>query len=95
MIVKRIVPLSLAKICGILYAIGGFVGGCIFSLVALAGGFSSDTAGAGAFGVVVGAGAIIIFPILYGCLGFIGTLIVAWIYNAMAGVVGGIELDIQ
>ena len=95
MVIKRIVPLSLARVCGVLYAIVGLVAGCIFSVVALAGGFSSDTPGAGAFGAVIGAGSIIILPILYGCLGFVGTLIAAWLYNALAGAMGGIELDVQ
>ena len=42
-----------------------------------------------------GAGAIVILPILYGGLGFVATLIAAWVYNVVAGIVGGIELDVQ
>jgi hypothetical protein len=95
MIVKRIAPLSLAKVCAGLYALMGLVGGCILSLVALGGGFASDTSGGGAFGAVIGAGAIVILPILYGCLGFVMTFIGAWIYNLMAGIVGGVELEVQ
>jgi hypothetical protein len=44
---------------------------------------------------MVGVGAIIVLPIFYGGLGFVGTLIAAWLYNVIAGVVGGIELDVQ
>jgi hypothetical protein len=95
MVIKRIVPLSFAKIAGTLYAIMGLVAGCIVSLVAVAGGFSSDESGFANFGAMVGAGAIIILPIFYGALGFVATLIGAWIYNILAGVVGGIELDVQ
>ena len=95
MVIKRIGPLSCAKIIATLYAIMGLIIGCIFSAIALAGGFGSDTSGAGAFGAMLGAGAVVILPILYGGLGFLATLIGAWIYNVLAGLVGGIELEVQ
>jgi hypothetical protein len=34
-------------------------------------------------------------PILYGGMGFVMTLIGAWLYNILAGFVGGIEMDLQ
>ena len=43
----------------------------------------------------LGVGAIVFFPILYGCMGFVATLIGAWLYNVVAGLVGGIEMDLQ
>jgi hypothetical protein len=95
MVIKRIGPLSLAKIAGTLYAVVGLVIGCIFSLFAMAGGFGTDSREIGAFAPMIGAGAILVLPILYGCLGFIAMFIGAWIYNGLAGLVGGIELDIQ
>ena len=95
MIIKRIGPVSCAKITGTLYAILGIVFGGIFSLIALAGGFASNTSGASSVGAMVGVGAIIIFPILYGCIGFVATLIGAWLYNVVASLVGGVEMDIQ
>jgi hypothetical protein len=30
-----------------------------------------------------------------GCMGFIATLIGAWLYNVVAGLVGGIEMDLE
>jgi hypothetical protein len=95
MVIKRIGPVSCAKIAGTLYAIIGLFFGGIFSLVALAGGFASNTSGAAGVGEIVGVGAIAIFPILYGGLGFVTSLIGAWLYNVLAGMVGGIELDVQ
>jgi hypothetical protein len=61
----------------------------------VAGGFASNSAGSGAFGAVVGVGAVLIFPILYGLMGFVTTLVGAWLYNVAAGMVGGVELDVQ
>lgn len=95
MIINRIGPLSFAKLSAMLYAILGLVLGGIFSLVALVGGFASDTAGAAGVGGIIGVGAVIVFPILYGLMGFVMTLIGAWLYNVAAGVVGGVEVDIQ
>ena len=97
MVIKRIVPLSVAKIAGTLYAVMGLVFGCIVSLIALAGGFASasGTSRAAGLGAMVGVGAIIILPIFYGGIGCVGTLIAAWLYNVIAGLVGGIELDVQ
>lgn len=95
MIIRRIGPLSFARISGFLYAIIGLVLGGIFSLVAMVGGFASDTAEAAGVGAVIGVAAVVVFPILYGLMGFVATLIAAWLYNVAAGVVGGVEVDIQ
>ena len=95
MVIKRVGPLSCAKIAGTLYAIIGLLMGGVFSLAALAGGFGSNTSGGGAFGALIGVGSIIVFPICYGALGFVSSLIGAWLYNALAGMVGGIQLDVQ
>jgi hypothetical protein len=38
---------------------------------------------------------MIVIPIFYGILGFIGGLISGLIYNAAAGFMGGIELEIE
>jgi hypothetical protein len=108
MVIKRVGPLSCAKIAGTVYAIMGLIIGGIVSLVALAGGLissfaaragagglaSSSGIGAGA-GAMLGVGAIVFFPILYGCMGFIVTLIGAWLYNVVSGLVGGIEMDLE
>lgn len=95
MIVKRIGPLSFARLSGLLYAVLGLVIGGIFSLVALVGGFASDTDGAAGVGAVIGVGAIIVFPIFYGLIAFVATLFAAWLYNVAAGVVGGVEVDVE
>jgi transmembrane protein DUF3566 len=98
MVIRRIDPVSAAKIQGVLgAAIGLLIGACV-SLIALAAGglasASSDEAvGAGLFGMLLGAGAIIIMPIFYGIFGFIGGLIWAFLYNLAAKFTGGLEVD--
>ena len=95
MVIKRIGPMSLAKITGTLYAIVGLILGAIFSFVALVGAFSAGLSEEAGFPAVFGVAAIILLPLVYGGLGFVATLIAAWLYNLLAGVVGGIELDLQ
>ena len=95
MIIKRVGPLSFARLSGALYAFIGLIVGGIFSMIAMAGGFASETSGMPGVAAVAGVAAIVVFPILYGLMGFVATLIGAWLYNVVAGIVGGIELDVQ
>lgn len=95
--IRRIGVLSAAKILGVLYAAIGLIGGAIFSCISIIGAASafSDELGSDAFGALFGLGAIIIFPIMYGIMGFIGGAIMAFLYNLIAGAIGGIELELS
>ena len=95
MVIKRVHPVSFAKISATLYALMGLIIGAVVTLISLAGGFTSSSSQGAGFGMMIGAGAIVILPIMYGALGFIVTLIGAWLYNLAAGIVGGIEMDTQ
>lgn len=97
MVINRVAPLSAAKVAGTLYAGLGLLFGVIFSLVALAGGMGTgfDEPGAAAVGMIFGAGAVVVLPILYGGLAFVMTLLVAALYNFIAQAVGGIEIDVS
>lgn len=96
MIVKRVGPLSFARIGGTLYALLGLLGGVVFAMVTAASGLVSrghDTSTP--WGMGLGLGAVVLFPILYGAIGFVGCLLCAWLYNVLAGLVGGIEIEVQ
>ncbi len=96
MVLRRIGVLSLAKIMGIIYAAIGLIIGFIVSFVALIGSVvgSRLTDSPEPFvGLFLGVGAIIIFPIMYGLLGFIGGVIVSAVYNLVARLIGGLELE--
>jgi hypothetical protein len=95
MVIRRVAPLSCAKIAAILYAVIGLIAGGLFSLAAMAGGLASGDSRFGLMGPLFGIGAIIILPILYGCLGFVGVLLMTWLYNGAAGIVGGIEIHTE
>lgn len=91
--VKNVGPISVMKVCGILYAIVGLVLGAIFSLFAMLGA-AAGSSEMGAMGMLFGIGAIVILPIFYGLLGAIGGAIMALIYNFCAKIVGGVEVEI-
>ena len=74
MIVKRVGPLSCAKIAGVLYAIMGLIFGAFISLFGIVGAFAVPEAEAGMLGALFGIGAIVFVPIFYGCVGFVMTL---------------------
>jgi hypothetical protein len=96
MVVKRVAPLSVAKVAGIIYALLGLCFGLLFSLFGLlASAFAFNKADAPFAGVIFGAGAIVFLPILYGVVGFVFSLIGAALYNVVAGWVGGVEVDLQ
>ncbi len=96
MIIRRVNPMSIAKIAGLLYALMGLIVGVFMSLFFVALGSQMDAAEFGPLGgIFFGAGAIVTLPIFYGVLGFVTTAIAAFIYNLLAGAVGGIEIEVD
>lgn len=92
MVINRVGPLSAAKVVGLLYTIVGLLMGAIVSLVSTLGSFGP---GRGDAGPLFGAAAIVFFPVAYGVVGFLMTLVMAWLYNALARLVGGVEIDLR
>lgn len=95
MIIRRISPTSCARIAGAVYAIFGLLAGAMFSLVGLASSMARENAEGAAFGMLFGVGAIVVLPALYGVLGFVMTWITVWLYNVLAGTLGGVEIEVQ
>jgi hypothetical protein len=93
--VKRIGPGSAFKVGLALYGFMGLLFGAIVALVSLLGGALVPAAEAGVFRMFFGVGAIIILPIFYGIIGGIMAALGAVIYNLVAGLVGGLEVDIS
>ena len=94
----RIAPMPVAKIFGILYALFGLIFLPFFVIAGLAGLFADGSnANAGAAGLMIGGmiAMAVIFPIMYGVMGFFGGLLVAAMYNLIARWVGGIEFEVE
>ena len=98
MVLRRVGVMSCAKIGGTLYAfLGVLIGGmlALVSTLGLALGQGSSSQAPAWLPAIFGVGAIVIAPIVYGIMGFIGGLIGAVLYNLLAGFVGGIEMELQ
>jgi len=93
MVIRRVGPLSCAKVAGLLYLILGFVFGAFVSLFALGGSLVGDPSEGTVAGMAFGAGAIVILPICYAVFGFVMTLVMASLFNLVVGITGGIEVD--
>jgi hypothetical protein len=83
-----------AKIAFALYGVLGLIFGGCFALLAVFGASIGAAAGeeSALLGAAFGLGAVIVLPILYGGLGAVVALSMSWLYNVIAGFVGGIEI---
>lgn len=97
MVLRRIGVLSCGMIAGTLYALIGLILGGFFALFSLFGAALGAAAGeaSGLFAGLFGIGAVIFFPIMYGVLGIIGGMISAALFNLVASMTGGLELEFE
>ncbi|MBE2210919.1 MAG: hypothetical protein IAE66_04870 [Xanthomonadaceae bacterium] len=96
MIIKRIDPMSVAKITGIIAAVFGLIIGVLFFLFGAMFSALPGVHGNGmAMGLFGGFMGVLLLPILYGVCGFLGGLIHAWVYNVAAGWVGGVRIEVE
>lgn len=97
MVIKRVNPISAAKISGVLgVMLGLIIGACVSLVMMVAGSVAAaraDRPGGALFGVLFGAGAIVILPVFYGVFMFVIGLIQAALYNVAAKWMGGLEID--
>ncbi|HKI85842.1 MAG TPA: hypothetical protein VKA53_03765 [Thermoanaerobaculia bacterium] len=99
MILRRIGVLSMAKIWGAMYCALGLIFGAIIAIFAVMGSTFAQQAASGSTPKFVtalfGVGAVVFVPLLYGFFGFLMGLVGAAIYNGLAALIGGIELDLR
>jgi hypothetical protein len=96
---RRVGPGSAFKVGFAVYGVLGLILGVIFALISLLGGpllggVFPPGAQPGVFRMFFGIGAVIMFPVCYGIIGGIGAVILALLYNLVAGWMGGLEVDI-
>jgi hypothetical protein len=91
--------MSCAKMAAVLYAAIGLIVGFFISIAALfgvaLGSGPEGEPGAAFMGLLFGVGAIVLLPIFYGLLGFVCALVGAALYNVVAKLTGGIELELE
>ena len=101
MTIRRFAVISVAKMYALLMFIFGLIFGVIYGLFFIIFGAAMSAMGgrdamAGTVpSVVVGIIMMIAFPIIYGVLGFIMGAIGALVYNALAGIIGGVKFELE
>jgi hypothetical protein len=100
MVIKRVWVWPAARMAGTLYATIGLIVGLLVAVASLVGAafapMAHDQTGLPPwFGALFGVGAIVILPIFYGIIGLVGGAISAGLYNLFAGLVGGIQIDLE
>jgi hypothetical protein len=98
MIVRRIGPWSVGRVYGAMLAAMGLIFGGCFALLSLVGvGLAShnDPNIPGWLATALGLGAVIVLPVFYGVMGLVMGALMAALYNLFAGMVGGVDLDVQ
>lgn len=101
MVIRHVGVWSVARLYGALSGAMGLLFGAIVAAISLIGGAAgamneaNSSFGSGSLSMLFGVGAIIFLPICYGVLGLVMGAIAAALYNLFAGMLGGIELDIQ
>ena len=101
-ILTRIGPLKLGIIMGITYALISLIFIPFFLLMAMIPAQAqmhavngSGSAAQNAMPFLFSGIFIVIFPVIYGVMGFIGGVIMGALYNLVARFVGGIEVTVQ
>ena len=95
--VKRFGILSVAKIqSAVMGAMGLFIG-LIYAVILTVTGIIAVIGGtkAGIMMIVGAVAAVVLVPIFYAVIGFVFGALSAWVYNIVAGRVGGIELELE
>lgn len=100
--VNKLGIFSVAKIYGVMGLAMGLLIGIPYGLmiIVFSLGAAGSAGGEGAFalggmGLVGGIVAMILLPLMYGVFGFIGGIIGALLYNIFAGIVGGVEIEVE
>jgi hypothetical protein len=99
MVIKRVGVWSLSKLSFALYAVIGLIIGLIIAGVSALAGAAGAMAGAESgvpnwIAPIFGIGAVVILPIFYGVLGLVVGAIAGVLYNLVAKLVGGLEIDV-
>ena len=95
MVLKSIGVFSMAKMLGALYAVAGFLIGLLFALASVVGAGFADAGAEGVWALMFGVGSVIILPVFYGVMGFLAGALMSVIYNVVAGLAGGVELNLE
>ena len=94
MVLNRVEPISYAKVYGALMALLVFVI-CLLSVIIILPIASMFGGEAASVGIAASIGLVVVVPIVYGIIFFLVGLLMAVLYNVIAGRIGGIEMEFE
>jgi hypothetical protein len=90
---KRVGVISSAVFMAAAGAVGGLIAGAMLFMFSLVGaGVGGARPGGGE--LAMGAGLVVFLPVIYAIFGFIAGIVYSIMYNIIAGMTGGIELEL-
>lgn len=94
---KRIAPVQFGIVVGILYGLISLIFVPFFLLGILAASFApaEDRADHPMLGPLLGLVFCVVIPFAYAVIGGLLGMLIAWLYNVIAGWVGGIEIEVE
>jgi len=92
--IKKIKPLSLGKIAAALYFIFGVVSAILILVMQKAAANIPVLAANLASLEQLSTGMLLLMPFWQALIGFLAGVIVAWLYNLLAGKLGGIKIEL-
>lgn len=95
MVIRRVGVWSIARMYGALSAGMGLIFGLIIAVASAVGMTLGEGDEPPFIAAAFGVGAVVILPIFYGVLGIVVGAIGAGLYNLLAGIVGGVTLDVE
>lgn len=99
MVITKIAPMSAARVAATICAATGVLHAVLGAIVSLVGlsivGLANSPFGPGA-AMLTGAGiaAVVVLAVSYGLIGFVTTFVAAAVYNRLAHVIGGIQVEV-
>jgi hypothetical protein len=95
MVIRRVGVWSVARMYGALSGGMGLIFGLIVAILSAVGMSMAEGDEPPFIAAMFGVGAVVILPIFYGVLGIVMGAIGAALYNLLAGIVGGISIDVE
>ena len=95
MVIRRVGVWSVARLYGALSAAMGLLIGLIIAVASTIGMTMAEGDEPPFLAGIFGAGAVVILPLFYGCLGLVAGAIGAALYNLLAGMMGGVVIETE
>ncbi len=92
---KRIAPLQAGKVLGVLYGAMSVLIVPLFALFTTMAAIAGGGGRSAAMPMMFGLGMIFFAPIMYAAMGFLCGVVGAWLYNLIAGWLGGFEVEFE